>query len=82
MTTEKFYNISWDKIERAEDIVAVMAAINFNFHETHPRLHLIDHLLDKENPMVVNKTPVQNASFPTLPKLTTVKKNEDDDEGL
>jgi hypothetical protein len=78
--SDKFYNVDWNKIERAEDIVAILAAINFNFNESHPRLHLIDHLLDKENPLVTEQ------SKPTpelkLPKLKKLDENEGSDKVL
>lgn len=44
-----FYYIDFDKITRAEDIVAILAAINFSFIGNHPRIHLVAHLLDREN---------------------------------
>jgi hypothetical protein len=78
--SEKFYYIDYNKIERAEDIVAIIAAINFNFNEAHPRLHLIDHLLDKDNPVV---TETKSAEMPklNLPKLKKVE-TEDINGGL
>jgi len=44
-----FYYIDFDKITRAEDIVAILAAVNFSFVGNHPRMHLIAHLVDREN---------------------------------
>jgi hypothetical protein len=44
-----FYYIDFDKITQAEDIVAILAAVNFSFVGNHPRVHLIAHLLDREN---------------------------------
>ena len=44
-----FYNLDFDKITRAEDIVAILAAVNFSFVGNHPRVHLIAHLLDRAN---------------------------------
>ena len=77
--SDKFYNIDWNKIERAEDIVAILAAINFNFNEHHPRLHLVDHLLDKDNPIVVDNVK-PSLKLPKLPKLDD--ENEDGSSGL
>jgi len=44
-----FYYIDFDKITQAEDIVAILAAVNFSFVGSHPRVHLIAHLLDRTN---------------------------------
>jgi len=44
-----FYYIDFNKITRAEDIVSILAAVNFSFVGSHPRVHLIAHLLDRAN---------------------------------
>lgn len=82
--SDKFYYIDWNKIERAEDIVAILAAINFNFSDSHPRLHLIEHLLDKDNPLVIEQSkPVEQKIEFKLPTLNKVDdKNENGDDGL
>lgn len=60
-----FYYIDFDKIERAEDIVAIMAAVNFSFVGNHPRIHLIAHLLDRENVQYIKENtppPIEDAT--------------------
>ena len=44
-----FYYIDFNKITRAEDIVAILAAVNFSFVGNHPRFPLIAHLVDRVN---------------------------------
>ena len=58
-----FYYIDFDKITRAEDIVAILAAVNFSFVGNHPRVHLVAHLLDRNNvqyPKDQFKAPVED----------------------
>ena len=69
-----FYFIDFDKITRAEDIVAILAAVNFSFVGNHPRLSLVAHLLDREN---VNY-PKDEFTVP----VETVEKNKDGDAVL
>jgi len=59
-----FYNIDFSKITRAEDIVAILAAVNFSFVGNHPRVHLIAHLLDRANvqyPKDEATSPIEDA---------------------
>ena len=89
-----FYYIDFDKITRAEDIVSILAAVNFSFVGNHPRIHLVAHLLDRENvaypkedqygqPLIEKKeTPkLRKIELPKV-KKPTVAKNEDADSGL
>jgi hypothetical protein len=46
-----FYNIDWGKVQRAEDLALIMAAIGFNFVGNHPRIHIVERFLDTNNPM-------------------------------
>jgi len=84
-----FYYIDFDKITRAEDIVSILAAVNFSFVGNHPRIHLVAHLLDRENvaypkedqygqPLIEKKeTPkLRKIELPKV-KKPTVAKNED-----
>lgn len=68
-----FYYIDFNKIERAEDIVAIMAAVNFSFVGNHPRMHLIAHLVDRNNPQY----PKDNYTQPIVDA-----ENEDSGSGL
>jgi hypothetical protein len=91
-----FYFIDFDKIERAEDLVAIMAAINFSFIGNHPRVHLVAHLLDRKNVQYPRENqlgqPTQESPVSTgmkLPKLKKIElpkkpslKNEDGSEVL
>lgn len=84
-----FYNIDFDKITRAEDIVAILAAVNFSFVGNHPRVHLIAHLLDRENvqyPKDNIAPPITDAPKTIkLPKVSKGKsriKNENGESGL
>ncbi len=69
-----FYYIDFDKITRAEDIVAILAAVNFSFVGNHPRVHLVAHLLDRKNVQY----PKDDFTVP----VETVEKNEDDADVL
>jgi hypothetical protein len=88
-----FYNIDFDKITRAEDIVAILAAVNFSFVGNHPRVHLIAHLLDRANVQYPKENqygqPIEDAPKEIkLPKVTKVNapkpklKNENGESGL
>lgn len=84
-----FYYIDFDKITRAEDIVSILAAINFSFIGSHPRVHLVAHLLDRENVQYPKENQYGQPLPETpkiekikLPKLPRVKKNEDNGDGL
>jgi hypothetical protein len=68
-----FYYIDFNKITRAEDIVSILAAVNFSFVGSHPRVHLIAHLLDRANVQY----PKDEFEVP----VETVE-NEDGDSGL
>jgi hypothetical protein len=83
-----FYFIDFNKIERAEDLVAIMAAVNFSFIGNHPRVHLVAHLLDRTNvqypkedqygqPMQTTpKVQVKKIELPKLQTKPVVDKNE------
>ena len=81
-----FYNIDFDKITRAEDIVAILAAVNFSFVGNHPRVHLIAHLLDRENvqyPKDEFQSPIVDADKDTISADGyATSENEDGDSGL
>ena len=90
-----FYFIDFDKIERAEDLVAIMAAINFSFIGNHPRVHLVAHLLDRKNVQYpkesqygqsTQESPVTTGRMPKLKKIELPKapsiKDEDGNGGL
>ena len=83
-----FYFIDFNKIERAEDLVAIMAAVNFSFIGNHPRVHLVAHLLDRTNVQYPKEDqygqPMQTAPKVKLKKieLPKLKKNEDVEEVL
>ena len=40
-----------DKIKTVDDIKAVFNALGFNFVGNHPRINMIAHLLDRNNPI-------------------------------
>jgi hypothetical protein len=44
-----FYLIDYDKVTTIDDIKRILAAIGFNFVGSHPRIHLIADLLDRDN---------------------------------
>jgi len=69
-----FYYIDFDKITRAEDIVAIMAAVNFSFVGNHPRIHLIAHLLDREN--VQHPPAMPQPEVPKLKKIVLPKRGK------
>lgn len=73
-----FYFIDFDKITRAEDIVAIMAAVNFSFIGSHPRVHLVAHLLDRKNVQYPKENqfgqPVKETPKPAEMKLPKLKK--------
>lgn len=91
-----FYYVDFDKITRAEDIVAILAAVNFSFVGSHPRVHLVAHLLDRANVQypkedqygqpIVDAPKSKELKLPKkieLPKRGKTRvKNEDDDSGL
>ena len=76
-----FYFIDFDKITRAEDIVAIIAAVNFSFIGNHPRVHLVAHLLDRKNVQYPKENqygqPIEDAPKKSqemkLPKLKKIK---------
>lgn len=72
-----FYFVDFDKITRAEDIVAILAAVNFSFVGSHPRVHLVAHLLDRKNvqyPKDEFSVPVEKTPKSTEMKLPKLKK--------
>jgi hypothetical protein len=88
-----FYFIDFNKIERAEDLVAIMAAVNFSFIGNHPRVHLVAHLLDRVNVQYPKENqygqPIEDAPKPAEIKLPKIKlpkppsvKNEDSGDVL
>ena len=91
-----FYYVDFDKITKAEDIVAILAAVNFSFIGSHPRVHLVAHLLDRVN-VQYPKEDQYGQSIVDAPKSKELKlpkkielpkrgksriKNEDDNSGL
>ena len=46
-----FYLLDLDKIKKVDDIKAIFAALGFNFVGNHPRINMIAHLLDRNNPI-------------------------------
>jgi hypothetical protein len=46
-----FYLIDFDKVETLDEMKRLFAAIGFNFVATHPRIHLIADLLDRDHPI-------------------------------
>ena len=46
-----FYLLDLDKIKKVDDIKAVFNALGFNFVGNHPRINMIAHLLDRNNPI-------------------------------
>ena len=46
-----FYLLDLNKIKKVDDIKAVFAALGFNFVGNHPRINMIAHLLDRNNPI-------------------------------
>lgn len=73
LNPQAFYYIDFDKITRAEDIVAIMAAVNYSFIGDHPRIDLIKHLLDVDNavlpPPTMPSAPIPNVELPKLNKI-------------
>ena len=81
-----FYYIDFDKITRAEDIVAILAAVNFSFIGNHPRVHLVAHLLDRENVQYPKENQygqplAEKISLPNLKKIK-LPKNENNGDVL
>ena len=46
-----FYLLDLDKINTIDDVKAVFNALGFNFIGNHPRITMIAHLLDRNNPI-------------------------------
>ncbi len=46
-----FYLLDYNKVTTVDDIKRILEAIGFNFVATHPRIHLIADLLDRDNPI-------------------------------
>ena len=46
-----FYLLDLNKIKKVDDIKAVFNALGFNFVGNHPRINMIAHLLDRNNPI-------------------------------
>jgi hypothetical protein len=67
-----FYYVDFDKITKAEDIVAILAAVNFSFIGSHPRVHLVAHLLDRAN-VQYPKEDQYGQSIVDAPKLKQIK---------
>ena len=70
-----FYYIDFNKITRAEDIVSILAAINFSFVGNHPRVHLVAHLLNRENVQYPKENQYGQPTIEKikLPKLKRIK---------
>jgi hypothetical protein len=56
-----FYLIDFDKVETLDEMKRLFAAIGFNFVATHPRIHLIADLLDRNNPIYPPETKLPEA---------------------
>ena len=79
-----FYFIDFDKVTRAEDIVAILAAVNFSFIGNHPRVHLVAHLLDRENVQYpkedqFGQPTIEKIKLPELKKIKLPKSDKADD---
>jgi hypothetical protein len=46
-----FYLLDLDKINTVDDVKSIFAALGFNFIGNHPRITMISHLLDRNNPI-------------------------------
>jgi len=46
-----FYLIDYNKLKTVDDIKSLFEAIGFNFVGNHPRIALVAHLLDRNNPI-------------------------------
>lgn len=55
-----FYLFDLDKIQTVDDVKRILAAIGFNFISSHPRIHLIADLLDRNNPIYPPQPVVEN----------------------
>ena len=47
----RHFKIDFDKVQSVDELKRLLAAIGFNFVATHPRIHLIADLLDRDNPI-------------------------------
>lgn len=46
-----FYLLDLDKINTINDVKSIFASLGFNFVGNHPRITMIAHLLDRNNPI-------------------------------
>lgn len=71
-----FYNIDWNKVRSIEDLALIIAAVGFNFVGNHPRIDVVKHLLDYDNPMYPPAPPKQEQPKLKKIELPKIKKPE------
>jgi hypothetical protein len=51
LDTNAFYLLDLNKINTVDDVKSILGALGFNFIGNHPRITMIAHLLDRNNPI-------------------------------
>ena len=69
------YLVDWNKIERPEQLIMILAAIGISFSGSHPMIQAIAGFLDTNNPIYPNGNPAEKPvpADLKLPKLKKVK---------
>jgi hypothetical protein len=54
---EGYYFVDWSKLTNIQDLILILASVGFNFSPSHPQFDKIVHLLDTNNPVLLNSNP-------------------------
>jgi hypothetical protein len=54
---EAYYFVDWSKLTNIQDLILILASVGFNFSPSHPGFNKIVHLLDTNNPAILNPIP-------------------------
>jgi hypothetical protein len=54
---EGYYFVDWSKLTNIQDLILILASVGFNFSPAHPQFDKIVHLLDTNNPAILNSNP-------------------------
>lgn len=57
LDTNALYAVNWNKLEKVEDLILILASIGFVFGTQHAHFNTIKHLLDTDNPIYPQQQP-------------------------
>ena len=73
------YFVDFSKLERIEELILILAAMGINFNPKHPYFESLKHLLNLEQPMILENGRAPLPSEIKLPKISPT--NNDNNNG-